>query len=258
VNRRPRLGIAYRQAGDNPLKHRVFERLRSWADVELLDPTCEHPDIAARGFDLYHMAKRRHESLSDLERVARTTPTVNPPEGAWLTSDRVARHVALERAGVPVPPAEFGPVDAVDLEPPVVVKSRLEWAPDSHERVVVESGPLDFEGERFVEAFVEPTRVYKVYALGGTVRAVECTDGDSEVTPSAAIVDLVDSIRAATGLRLFEADVLEDGGWQVVDVNPVVSLRGIGDAADRYEAFLREVMAGGAAANGAHEPSRTT
>ncbi len=255
---RPRIGISYWRDRGNPRKRQAFESLTDHAEVVWLDPERSHHDLDALGLDLFHAAKRRPESLADLDRVATAgVQTVNPPAAVQVTSDRVARHQALVHAGVPVPMAEFGAATAVSLTPPVLVKCREEGVLRSHDHGFVASGGLDYDGDRLVEAYVPHATSVKVHVLGDTVRAVhESPTGLEPVPLDPSLEPIVRRVRHLFGLRVFEVDAVHIGSedapdetvlswtgestaeWVVVDVNPVVSLAGVPDAVSVYQTFL--------------------
>ncbi len=237
------VGISYWEAGGNQMKQRVFRALADHVTVTLLDPTTEHTDLDARGFDLYHLAKRRAASLRDLHRAALAgIPTLNPPVGVALTSDRVATLDVLSQGGIPVPAYEYGRASDVSLTPPVIVKTRHETDVAAHDHdVFFEEAPA-FAGARLVQQYLPETRHLKVYRLGAAIRVVELGAGRGvvhrELDPTPQLVALTDRIAALTGLSLFEVDVLDGPLPVVVDVNPVVSLAGVADAERVYLAFL--------------------
>jgi glutathione synthase/RimK-type ligase-like ATP-grasp enzyme len=237
----PRVGISYWDTGGNPRKQAVFERLREWCELDVLDPEREHPELAAGEYDLYHMAKRRHASLLDLQRAATAGSRVlNAPHAARITSDRVARLSRLESAGVPLPAYQYGRADAIDLEPPVVVKPRFEFGEGAHDFSFVTDGPIAFDGPRLVERYLDYDRAYKLYVLGERCRAVEVTDEWMERPPPPAVTEILASVRSRFDLSVFEIDVIRtDGELSVLDVNPAVSLRGLDDGASLYNELLR-------------------
>ncbi|WP_439026558.1 hypothetical protein [Haloarchaeobius sp. DT45] len=260
---RPRIGISYWRDRGNPRKRRAFESLADHAEVVWLDPERDHHDLDALDLDLFHAAKRRPESLADLDRAATAgVETVNPPIAVAVTSDRVARHEALVHAGVPVPRAEFGPASAVSLTPPVLVKRREEGVLRSHDHRFVATGPVTYGGERLVEAYVPHCASVKVHVLGETVRAVrESSAGQDPVPLAAGLEPIVRRVRHLFGLRVFELDAVRLGSantgldeavvqptgdptddWVVVDVNPVVSLAGVPDAVSVYHDFLATLV----------------
>lgn len=252
---RPSIGISDHADTPSEVKHRIYDRVRTWADLTLLDPESEHPDLAARGLDLYHMARWSRPSLSDLRRAeAAGVPTVNSYEGASTTEDRLARVRRVEEAGLRVPPYEFGTAGEVALDPPVLVKTRHELEPGGHEFSVVYDGDVDFPGERFVQRYVLPRRSYKVFRVGEHVRTTRHPAGSGvdramrplaeETSTSRKVVELVDRVAATFDLALFELDLVVHKGVYVVDVNPVVSLDGVGDAVEIYEELLRRSLPG--------------
>jgi len=226
------------------MKRRLYERLRSWADLVLLDPDVEHPDLSTWDLDLYHMARWTRPSLRDLRRAqAAGIPTVNSHDGAATTEDRLARSRRIESAGLLVPAFAFGTADEIRLAPPVLVKPRHELQPGGHDFSVVFAGPIDFEGERFVQRFVVPRRSYKVFQVGDRVRSTRYLPGTEsvlETSPSRKVLRLVETAETLFDLRLFELDLVLHKGLFVIDVNPVVSLDGVHDAVDIYEDLLRE------------------
>ena len=253
---RPTIGISDYAASPNSMKRRLYDRLDSWAEVVHLDPDEEHPDLAGMGLDLFHLARWSRASLCDLERAqAAGIPTVNGYEGAAATEDRLGRCRRLEEAGIRVPEYDFGVAEEITLEPPVVVKPRHELEPAGHEFEVVYSGPLAYDGERLVQRYVVPHRSYKVFRVGEHVRATRHSPGfgvsrqarataRESATPR-PVVGLVDRVESLFGLALFELDLVLHKGLYVIDVNPVVSLTGVPDGVDIYEALIRRSIPGG-------------
>ena len=247
---RPTIGITDYATPRSETKVRLYERVRSWADLRLLDPETEHPDLPEMGLDLYHMARWTPQSLRDLRRACEAgLPTVNSHEGAATTEDRLVRTQRIEDAGITVPPYAFGPADEVTLAPPVVVKTRHELAPGGHAFSVVFAGPLEYEGERFVQRYVAPRRSYKVFGVGEHVRTTRHAVGSDvsrewretarETPTSSVVAELVETVGSLFELALFELDLVVHKGHYVIDVNPVVSLDGVADGVDIYEALLR-------------------
>ena len=247
---RPSIAISDYAETSNGIKRRIYDRVRRWADLSLLDPETEHPDLPSMGFDLYHMARWSRQSLADLERAEEAgTPTVNSYEGAATTEDRLARVRLIEGAGISVPAYEFGRAEEITLEPPVLVKPRHELEPGGHEFAVVRSGEIDFPGERFVQHYLLPRRSYKVFRVGEHVRSTRHPPGSGvdrsmrslafETSPSRKVHELVDVVAELFDLALFELDLVVHKGVYVVDVNPVVSLDGVEDAVEIYEELLR-------------------
>lgn len=242
-NESPRIGIAYAAEGENPVKRRLFERIRSWGDLVLLDPERRHPNLPEMGLDLYHMARWSPAAYDDFESARDAgVPTVNSYEGARITEDRVASARACVDAGLPFVEFEFGTAREITLEPPVLVKSRHELDADGHDFQRVFRGEIAFEGERMVERYIVPSRSFKVFNVGEHVRATERISEDSDweqVDPSGRFVQLAEGVAALFDLRLFELDVLVHKTYYIIDVNPVVSLEGVEDAVDLYEELLR-------------------
>lgn len=236
----PTIAITHWADRESPIKRRMLDALREWADVTLLDPRAEHPELATRGYDLYHMAGWYPEALRDLRRADRAgVRTINPYYGARATADRLACGRIRRYGGVRAPEFQYGTVEEVTLEPPVVVKPRWELQEGGHAFTIVRSGDLEFDGERFVERFVAPGRSYKIYRVGEAVRGVREADAPTEVETTGRMRALTERIRALFGLSLFEMDVVVHKNWYVVDVNPVVSLRGVEDGAEVYERLIR-------------------
>ncbi|SFR35896.1 hypothetical protein [Halogeometricum limi] len=240
---RPRIGITYKKRHGNPVKYRLFERLRSWADVVVLDHRRRHPDLPEMELDLYHMAGWSPAAFADFE-VAREAgiPTVNSYAGAVQTEDRLLAARACVDAGLPFVPFEYGRADEITLKPPVVVKPRHELEPGGHRLDVVFSGALRFEGERLVERYVVPARSFKVFGVGSEIRASERhsrTDAWEEVRVPGRFVELAAEVSTLFDLSVFELDVVVHKSYYVIDVNPVVSLDGVEDAVEVYETVLR-------------------
>jgi hypothetical protein len=77
------LTIAIATDESNPIKSALFGAIGEWAEVIVLDPEREHPELPSYDLDLYHMARRRGPSLADLGRASRAgIATVDPYEGA--------------------------------------------------------------------------------------------------------------------------------------------------------------------------------
>jgi len=241
---RPTVAISYYEDRGNPLKFELFDRLRAWADLELLDPEREHPDLADRGLDLYHMARWRRGALADLERACEAgIPTLNSYRGAAQLEDRLERCETLRDHGFHVPDFQYGRAEEITLRPPVVVKPRREIVSGSHTFTLVRSAPIDFEGERFVQRYVVPRRSYKIFRVGERVRTTrhERPDGKpSEVETRRRFAELTDAVADLYDLSVFELDIVVHKNLYVIDVNPVVSLEGVGDAVDIYEECIRE------------------
>jgi glutathione synthase/RimK-type ligase-like ATP-grasp enzyme len=236
----PSIAISHWADRENPTKRRLLDALRKWAEVTLLDPRTEHPDLATRGFDLYHMAGWYPEALRDLRRADRAgVRTINPFYGARATADRLACGQIRRHGGVRAPGFQYGRAEEVALEPPVIVKPRWELQEGGHEFTIVRSGGLSYDGEHLVEEFVSPRRSYKIHRVGEAVRAVKEAETTREVEATARIRGLTDRIAELFGLSLFEMDVVVHKNWYVIDVNPVVSLEGVEDGAEIYERLIR-------------------
>jgi glutathione synthase/RimK-type ligase-like ATP-grasp enzyme len=238
----PTIAISHWADRENPVKRRLIDALREWAEVVLLDPRTEHPDLVTRGFDLYHMAGWYPEALRDLRRANRAgLRTVNPYYGARATADRLACAQIRRHGGVRAPGFQYGTAEEITLDPPVVIKPRWELGEDGHEFAIVRSGDLAFDGERLVERFVVRRRSYKIYRVGDAVRSVRGigTEASTEVAATSRIRTLTDRIAALFGLSLFEMDVVVHKNWYVIDVNPVASLREIDDGTEIYERLIR-------------------
>lgn len=236
----PTIGISHWADRENPVKRRLLDALGEWAEVTLLDPRIEHPDLAARGFDLYHMAGWYPEALRDLRQADRAgVRTINPYYGARATADRLACAQIRRYGGVGAPEFQYGTAEEVTLEPPVVVKPRWELQEGGHEFTILRSGDLEFDGERLVERFVAPRRSYKIYRVGEAVRGIREAEATGEVEATGRMRALTDRVAALFGLSLFEMDVVVHKNWYVIDVNPVVSLREVRDGTALYEGLIR-------------------
>lgn len=239
------VGISYWPVGGNQTKQRVFRALSDVAEVTFLDPNQSHPDLSNRGFDLYHLAKRRRPAVADLHRAAAAgIPTLNPPSGVSLTSDRLATLDVLRRAAIPVPDYEFAPANRITLEPPFVVKTRHETDTEAHDHDFVFEGFPTYRGPRLVQQYIASNRHLKVYRIGDEIRVVELGAARGivrrELPARSDLRELTDQIAAFTGLSLFEADILDGPTPYVVDVNPVVSLAGVSDAESLYLQYLTD------------------
>jgi glutathione synthase/RimK-type ligase-like ATP-grasp enzyme len=240
---RPTIGIAYFEDSGNPVKLRLFERLRRWADLRLFDPWERHPEIPELGLDLYHMARWSWPAFSDFQLAAVAgVPTINSYRGTVLTEDRVrSARVCLEH-GIPFNRFEYGRADEITLEPPVIVKPRHELHDGGHEFQVVFAGDLSFDGERMVEQYITPSRAYKVFKVGDHVRVTErrTLEGSFEEVPaSKRFGELAETVATLFDISLFELDVQVHKSYYVIDVNAVVSLEGVRDGVDIYEDLLR-------------------
>ena len=251
----PTVGVAdYQNASER--KQAVYDRVRTWADLRLLDPERDHPDLAGMGLDCFHMARWTPHSLRDLQRAeAGEIPTINSYEGAATTVDRLAKCRRVETAGIHVPRYEFGTAEEISLDPPVVVKPRDEFASGGHEFAVVFAGDIDFPGERFVQRYIAPKMSFKLFQVGEHVRSTRHPPRSGvdrsmrslarETATTARFAALLDAVADIFDLRLFELDVVVHKGLYVIDVNPVVSLDGV----EIYDELLRRsVCANGARA----------
>lgn len=242
-DRRPRIAVTYFADRGNPLKLRLFDRVRTWADLVLLDPGRTHPNLAEMGLDLYHMARWSPEAFADFETAHDAgISTINSYEGARTTEDRLASLRGCADHGVPVADFEYGTADTITLDPPVLIKPRHETAADGHDFDLVFSGDVSFEGERLVQRYVVPNRSFKLFRVGEHLRATEerYPHGRPEASRvSGRFVELADAVADLFDLRLFELDVLVHKSHYVIDVNPVVSLEAVHDGLDLYENLLR-------------------
>ncbi|MDS0296232.1 hypothetical protein [Halogeometricum luteum] len=240
---RPTIGISYAASGGNPVKLRLFERVRTWADLILLKSEHRHPDLPEMGLDLYHMARWSPSAYADFESARDAgVPTVNSYEGARATEDRLASARACVDAGLPFVDFEYGTAAEITLDPPVLVKARHELDDDGHDFHRVFTGPIEFDGERMVERYVVPARSFKVFNVGENVRATERVSEDSEweqVDVAGRFAELAADVAALFDLRLFELDILVHKNYYIIDINPVVSLDGVEDGVDVYEELLR-------------------
>lgn len=192
------------------------------------------------------MARWHSAALADLDRACNAgIPTLNSYTGAARLEDRFERCETLRDQWIHVPVFQFGRADDITLQPPVLVKPRHELEPDGHGFRLVRSGPIQFEGERFVERYVVPRRSYKIFRVDDRVRTTrhEPPDGTpKEATTRRRFVELTNDIAALFDLRIFELDVVIHKSLYVIDVNPVVSLEGVADAVDIYEDVIRETI----------------
>lgn len=243
---RPHIAISYYADRGNPRKLELFERLRSWADLELLDPEREHPDLPERDLDCYHMARWHHAALADLATAREAgIPTLNSHAGATRLEDRLERRELLRDAGFHVPAFQFGRADEITLRPPVLVKPRHELGPGGHGFRLVRSSPVEFRGEKFVESYVAPRRSYKIFRVCDEVRTTRHDRPHRTPTQTGTprrFAELTDEVAALFDLRVFELDLVVHKGLYAVDVNPVVSLAGVTDAVDVYEACIRAAV----------------
>lgn len=243
---RTKIGITYFRDQGNPLKHELFDRIRYWADLVLLDPSRRHPDIPEMGLDLYHMARWSSAAYSDFKLAAEAgISTVNSYAGAKTAEDRVASSRACSEHGISVAKFEYGTADEITLEPPVVIKSRHELDDDGHEFRLVYSGKLTFEDKQVVQQYIVPSRSFKIFRVGEHTRATEEIPPDGqpeERSVSRRFVELADAVAELFGLALFELDVLVHKTYYVIDVNPVVSLDAVSDALEIYEGLLQSAV----------------
>jgi|GEM_PF-2932743 glutathione synthase/RimK-type ligase-like ATP-grasp enzyme len=246
---RPTVGVAdYRNA--NELKRQLYDRVRTWADLRLLNPDRDHPALVEMGLDCFHMARWTPHSLRDLQRAeAGKIPTVNSHRGAATTVDRLAKCRRIETAGIHVPRYEFGTAEEISLDPPVVVKPRDEFASGGHELGVIFAGDIDFPGERFVQRYIAPRMSFKLFQIGEHSRSTRHPPRSGvdrsmrslarETATTAKFERLLATVAGLFGLNLFELDVVVHKGVYVIDVNPVVSLDGVEDAVEVYDELLR-------------------
>jgi hypothetical protein len=238
----PKIGISYVPYKGSQIKEATFDRVKEWATVVILAADREHPDLTSRGFDLFHMASWREESVVDLQRAtAAGIPPINSASAALLTADRLLRCQTLQACGIHVPPFQFGSADEITLRPPAIIKPRVEFGPDSHRFTIVFSEPLTFEGERFVQRCITPKRSYKIFRVGTEVRSTRYELPDNQprsLSPSPRFVTLTDRVRDLLGLALFELDIIVHKTVYVIDINPAVSLEAVDDAVDIYETLV--------------------
>lgn len=243
AEKRPTIGISYFEDRGNPMKLRLFDRIREWAELILLNPEKRHPDLPEMGLDLYHMARWSPEAYSDFESACEIgIPTINPYDGAKITEDRVASARVAVNHGLPFIEFEYGTVDEITLSPPVLIKPRHELGSDGHDFRVVFSGEITFDGKRMVERYIVPSRSYKIFHVGEYIRATrQRAEGEpfKEVEMSKRFIDLANEVASVFDLALFEMDVLVHKGYYMIDINPVVSLEGIDDGIELYEQLLR-------------------
>lgn len=252
---KPRIAISYIKEGREPEKDEIMDAIETWANVDYLDPELEHIDISTedfrREFDLYHMAKTRDQSLSDLGRAeSNGIMTVNDYSAAMLVDDRYESMLRLKDVEDPndflVPETEFGRYEDITLKPPYVVQDRREG--EGHE-IEVHYDDVPFEGERVVQDFIDYDNFIKLYNLGDEVRTVGYEQEDSkvdrsyrdgvEIEPDSRIENVSQKIKYSIGLDLFEADVLEkDGDLYVVDVNSMAGMHKVSDAVKVYNDLI--------------------
>ena len=250
---RPKLVVSYNKDGKEPLKDRIFSNVDSWADVHYLDPETEHPNFFEDkdlSCDLYHMARTRDHSLTDLYRAEKKgIKTINPYKGAKLVDDRFESIKVLENYGVKVPKSFFGSYEEVlqdGAKPPFVTKPRYEG--EGHGILFSEKG--FFEGKLMVQEFIDYDSCIKLYGIGDDVRAVKLSglkaidrdyNGGSQIEVEDYMADMVEQVSEITGLKLFELDVLEkDSEFYVVDVNSMIGLQNVSDAVEVYNKLLWE------------------
>jgi len=250
---RPTVGVADYRNPTSERKRQVYDRVRTWADLRLLDPDAEHPALTEMGLDCFHMAHWTPQSLRDLQRAEDGgIPTVNSYEGAATAVDRLAKCRRIETAGIRVPPYEFGTAEEISLDPPVVVKPRDEFVSGGHEFSVVFAGEIDFAGERFVQRYIAPRMSFKLFQIGEYSRSTKHPPRSGvdrsmrslaqETATTAKFAGLLDAVAGLFDLNLFELDVVVHKGVYVIDVNPVVSLDGVGDAVEIYDELLRRAV----------------
>jgi hypothetical protein len=247
---RPTVALAAYKDATSERKQEVYDRVRTWADLQFLDPDRDHPDLTEMGLNLFHMARWTTHSLRDLQRAeAGGIPTVNSYEGAATTVDRLAKCRRIETAGIRVPPYEFGTAVEISLDPPVVVKPRDEFASGGHEFAVVFAGEIDFAGERFVQRYIAPRMSFKLFQVGEYSRSTRHPPRSGvdrsmrslarETATTAKFERLLATVAGLFDLTLFELDVVVHKSVYVLDINPVVSLDGVRDAVEIYDELLR-------------------
>ncbi len=242
-----KIAVSYIKEGKEVEKDKVFDFLDTWASVDYFDPEKEHPEFEEESFriyDLYHMAKTRNESLEDLRRAENNgVRTINPYSAAKLVDDRYNSIKILEKKGIKVPKTEYGRFEEISLDLPLVSKERFEG--DGHDIELIKE---PYEGEKFVQEFINYDDSFKLYKVGENVRSVRLScrgffDRDYvssvEIGVEKYFEKLVDDIFEATGLNLFEADILKSHeGLYVVDVNSMVGLQNIKDGVEIYNDLL--------------------
>lgn len=228
------------------MKHELFDRIRFWADLVLLDPSRRHPDLPEMGLDLYHMARWSSAAYADFKLADKAgIPTVNSYAGAKTVEDRVASSRACSEHGISVAKFGYGTADEIMLDPPVIIKSRHELDDDGHEFRLVYSGELTFEGKQVVQQYIVPSQSFKIFRIGEHTRATEEIPPNGrpeERNVSRRFVELADEVAELFDLALFELDVLVHKTYYVIDVNPVVSLDAVSDALDIYEGLLQSAV----------------
>lgn len=241
------VAVSYWPEDGNPVKHAARESLESRGDVELhwLDPRVEHPELQRDGVDMYHMAKQRQGSMEDIRGFEENgTGVINTGEAVEAANDRVRSTEQLEKGGVPVPEWEFGTEGEVDIEPPAIVKDPSERFDTGYDHQIFLDEEISYDGEKLVQRYHDGITVkgYRVphrrerpgvYAelLDG-----HRNEGGEEVSPSPRLEGIVEDVHEATGLGMFEVDVILTGEdeYLVCDVNPFVSLRPVADASRLY------------------------
>jgi hypothetical protein len=156
--------------------------------------------------------------------------------------DRLAKCRRIETAGLHVPRYEFGTAEEISLDPPVVVKTRDEFA-------VIVAGDIDFPGERFVQRYIAPRMSFKLFQVGEHNRSTKHPPRSGvdrsmrslarETATTAKFERLLAAVAGLFDLTLFELDVVVHKIVYVLDVNPVVSLDGVADAVEIYDELLR-------------------
>ncbi|MFB6190109.1 MAG: hypothetical protein ABEJ91_00885 [Candidatus Nanohaloarchaea archaeon] len=219
--------VSYPETG-NPVKHEVFDILRSIPEVNLdvVDPG-ENVDLD--GVDLYHMAKRTDNSLSILGKAEdRGISTLNSYAGAATLNDRLAVKQYLGNRG-------FNVIETY-IEPfredfgSVIEKKRFETDEGSHDHRIL-SDPEIPEEDCFIELFLDGETV-KTYFVDGKTRAVSEHGLETGLDPDT--VETVESVGRYLDLSLYEVDILESEGEYLMDINSTVSMRNISDAEQLY------------------------
>lgn len=253
----PNIVISYPIGDDDcalqETRNDFFTGLSEWADVTLVNPRREIPDkLESQEVDLYHMGKRRAESLNNLQYAEEYgVETINSASGARRVNNRVAATEMMEDLGISVPEWDLGRSENVDISYPAVAKTPRETEEGKHDIDFLSEDEPGFEGRKLVQEYIDHDEVLKIYNVGEEVRAVRLRDDQDyehidprqaaaeEINPPEYVEQYAEDIREATGLELFEADIIEDGRV-MLDVNSVPFLADTEDGMSLYEQLINE------------------
>lgn len=239
------VAVAYWMDKGNPIKQEARKKMENSSLYSLywLDPKIEHPRLQENGINLFHMSKQRKESMNDLRGFEQKRSVLNSEKAIKQTNNRLESIKNLQNYGIPVPEWDFGRDYEICLDTPVIAKSPHEGYSSGHSHQLFFDEEVSYDGDRLVQEFLEgPTlKGYRMPHLEDRPKVFAEIMGErrnkegQEVLPSSEMTEIVEEVHGATDLEMFEVDmILSDEGYNVVDVNPFVSLRGIEDGSRLY------------------------